>query len=117
MPVVVAAVAAASVGRSKMKIAATAAVVAAVAAAVAAAAAVVPAPLHRAGWEAETCWPRVRPRRPRCCRTSKRDRASRAPAAGCYVERCRGPERTPRSGVRRQVRTRPGWEAATRRLC
>lgn len=89
---------------------------AATATAVAAEAAGAPARFPHAGWEAGTYWPRARPRRPRCCRISKRGRVWRAPAAGCYAGQCREPARTP-PFVGHRPQPRPGWEAATRRSC
>lgn len=126
VPGVAAVVVAASVERSARRIVAVVVAAAAVAAAaatvvVAAAAAgagaVAPARLHRAGWEAETCWPRVHLPRPRCCKILKRGQVSRAPAARCCAGRYREPGRTPPFEGRPRVQTRLGWEAATRRSC
>lgn len=93
--------------------AAAAAVAAAVAAA--AAAAVVPVRFHHVDWEVETCWPRVRPLRPRCCTTLKRGQVSRAPAVKCYAVRYRELKQTLPSEDHPLVLMHPGWEAATRR--
>jgi len=112
------AVAVAQIERSRRVVAASVAATAAatVAAAAAVAAVAVPARHHRADWVAERCWPRVRPRQPRCCTTSRRDQAWRVPTRGYCAERCQEPERTPLFGGR-QLRWRLDWAAGRRRWC
>jgi len=74
-----------------------------------------PARLHHVGLEAETYWPRVRPRQPRCCKISRYGRVWRVPAAGYCAGQCREPMRI-LLFVGHLLQLRPGWEAATHRL-